>query len=127
MRRLFAAILLLGLPACVSDAPVSQAEAEIGRLARERRGDERFPVLRPLPEAEAVRAVRIPPGTARELRMAAADLEGVIAQLEKSEGQSVEETAEELRVLVRQLQSRPASLGPLIDREALGIPTPPPR
>jgi hypothetical protein len=126
MRRCLAVILLI-TSACSTRPPVSDAEAGIEALADERRGAESFPVLRPLPQADRVRAMRLPRTSAQELRLAARDLEGLRAELQADDTQSIEETAQELRSMVEKLRAGQGRLGPVIDREALGIPTPPPR
>jgi len=119
--------LLLG--ACASGPELSEGEQQINQAAKERRKEERFPVLSPLPRDEVLREQATPDADAGELIAAAMDLSGVRASAAAPPPpQNLQTVVDELRAEVARLRAEAGRQPePPIDVQALEFPTPPPR
>lgn len=127
MRCAAALSLVLALSACASSDDVGEGERRINELARERRGEERFPILTPLPSSSEVVGEGIPQAVGEGLLASASQLAEAQQAARESTGElSTEAVAAELRGLVEGLRDDPGVEPLAIDRESLGFPTPPP-
>jgi hypothetical protein len=114
------------LAACASQEPISESEQRINALASERRGEERFPVLRPLPNRKEALGQGETGDTRQELTDAAVPLRALTGEASAAPAEpSLGEVAAELRAMVAALRDQ-QDTPPPADIEALGFPTPPP-
>ncbi|MEM7740850.1 MAG: hypothetical protein AAF225_08615 [Pseudomonadota bacterium] len=121
--------LIFVLSACATQETDSVQGQYFAALAEERRAEERFPVLRDLPDSATTDGTTIDPATQGTLLSAAEVLSPVRQDAERVSVDaqlSVEEVAAELLreiALLRAKQGLPPST---ITREDLRFPTPPP-
>lgn len=127
MQRTLFLLVIGALAACASQEPITEAEARFAELAKERRQDERYPVLAPLPGEAAVVGEGIPGSRAGELRGAASEFDALRGRTGLSDDPlSANEIAAELQAMVARLQAQETTTRPEVDVEALSFPTPPP-
>ncbi len=127
--RAFIFAMVMVLAACASRDPGSEQAQYFAALADERRKEERFPVLRDLPDSATADGTTISPETSVQLAQAAEALSPVQSEAEAvtTESQlSVEEVAAELLQEIEQLRAKQGLPPSSITPEDLRFPTPPP-
>jgi len=127
--RAFIFAMVMVLASCASRDLGSEQAQYFAALADERRKEERFPVLRGLPDSATPDGTTISPETSVQLAEAAEALSPVQSEAEAvtAESQlSVEEVAAELLQEIEQLRAKQGLPPSSIKPEDLRFPTPPP-
>ncbi|MEM6746660.1 MAG: hypothetical protein AAF608_04490 [Pseudomonadota bacterium] len=121
--------LVMVLAACASREPQSAQAQYFAALADERKKEERFPILRDLPDSATPDGTTIDPATQGQLAQAAETLTPVRSEAQALTADtqlSVEEVAAELLQEIDQLRAKQGLPPSSIKPEDLRFPTPPP-